>query len=123
MQCAAFITFSKMPYKLYVAYQILLSRAAQRATPQEIDALRSALLAIETLAKAGQDAAAADFAFHMQIARATRNAYLVRVLEQLDPATLLRARLDPGRYLSRVNSEHNDVFEIQEAERKSHGRS
>jgi len=85
--------------------------AAQRATQQEIDALRRALLAIETLAKAGQDAAAADFAFHMLIARATGNAYLVRVLEQLDPAALPRARLDPGRYLSRVNSEHNDVFE------------
>jgi DNA-binding GntR family transcriptional regulator len=47
----------------------------------------------------------------VQIARATRNPYLVGVLSQLDPRMSPRANLDPERYLSRINHEHTDVYE------------
>jgi GntR family transcriptional repressor for pyruvate dehydrogenase complex len=47
----------------------------------------------------------------MQIARATRNLYLVDVLSQLDPRNAPRANLAPERYLSRVNNEHSDIYE------------
>ncbi len=84
--------------------------AAQRATPEDHQSMRDALALIDRLALAGEDAAAADFAFHMQIAQATRNSYLIDVLRQMDPTILPRAGLDPERYLNRVNHEHTDIL-------------
>lgn len=84
--------------------------AAQRATADDLQAMRDALTLIDTLAQAGKDAAAADFAFHMRIAHATRNNYLIEVLSQMDPTILPRAHLDPERYVNRVNHEHIDIF-------------
>jgi GntR family transcriptional regulator, transcriptional repressor for pyruvate dehydrogenase complex len=87
------------------------SLAAQRADKVDIEEMRRSLEAIEACARAGEDAASFDFQFHMQIARATRNPYIVDVLSQLDPSLAPRANLDPRRYLARVNHEHSDIFE------------
>ena len=85
--------------------------AAQRAGARDLENILHALQAIEARAARGEDASAEDFQFHLQIARATRNPYLVDVLSQLDPSMSPRANLDPQRYLSRVNHEHTDIYE------------
>ncbi|MFM0114689.1 FadR/GntR family transcriptional regulator [Paraburkholderia nemoris] len=85
--------------------------AAQRADARDLENIFRALQAIEARARLGEDASSEDFQFHLQIARATRNPYLVDVLSQLDPRMSPRANLDPERYLSRVNHEHTDIYE------------
>jgi DNA-binding FadR family transcriptional regulator len=85
--------------------------AAQRADARDLENILHALQAIEARAEHGEDASSEDFQFHLQIARATRNPYLVDVLSQLDPRMSPRANLDPERYLSRVNHEHTDIYE------------
>lgn len=85
--------------------------AAQRATRQDLADIKRALDAIDLHARAGDDAAPYDFQFHLQIARATDNPYFVDVLSHLDPAIAPRARLDPASYMSRVNSEHINIYE------------
>jgi GntR family transcriptional repressor for pyruvate dehydrogenase complex len=85
--------------------------AAQRASRQDLDAIRQALDELEAHAGAGVDAASYDFQFHIQIARATGNPFFVDVLSQLDPSFAPRPRLDPASYASRVNSEHTNIYE------------
>lgn len=84
---------------------------AQRAEPRDLEEIFRALQAIEARARNGEDASAEDFLFHMQIARTTRNPYLIDVLSQLDPSRSPRANLDSERYLSQVNHEHTDIYE------------
>ncbi|KAA1013535.1 FadR family transcriptional regulator [Paraburkholderia panacisoli] len=85
--------------------------AALRADARDLENIYQALQSIEARARLGEDASSEDFQFHMQIARATRNLYLVDVLSQLDPRNAPRANLAPERYLSRVNNEHSDIYE------------
>ena len=91
--------------------------AAQRRTPRELAALREALDAFEAAVRAGRDAVAQDFQFHLGIARATRNPHFAQMIEMLGTQIIPRAR-EPGpasraerrAYLLKVNTEHESIL-------------
>lgn len=85
--------------------------AAQRATRQDLEEIKLALDKLEASANEGIDAAPYDFQFHIQIARATGNAFFVDVLSQLDPSFAPRPHLDPATYAMRVSGEHRNIYE------------
>jgi len=94
--------------------------AAQRRSSQNVDAIEAALLAIQTALANQQNAVAADFQFHLEIARATQNHHFEELITSLGQSIIPRARLeaDPEKvpdqqhmaYLERVNSEHENIF-------------
>ncbi len=93
--------------------------AAQRRTPSNLTALRAALDSVVEGVEAGRDAVAADFEFHLEIARATQNGHFVELMSTLGSMIIPRARLDAPaasnderrQYLRRVNGEHESIFD------------
>ncbi len=93
--------------------------AAQRRTPAQLAAMRSALDTFAAAVAAGRDAVAADFGFHAEVARATQNTHFADLLATLGPRIIPRSRLDPPDaldaarqdYLRRVNAEHENIFD------------
>ncbi|MCW8174235.1 FadR/GntR family transcriptional regulator [Verminephrobacter aporrectodeae] len=93
--------------------------AAQRRTPANIQTLRAALDALTTAVDAGHDAVAADFQFHLEIARATQNSHFAELMGTLGSMIIPRARLDSTdapdderkQYLRRVNGEHESIYD------------
>lgn len=93
--------------------------AAQRRGPGHLAAMRSALDTIEQAVAQGGDAIAADFQFHLEIARATGNPHFVELMATLGSRIIPRARLQtdesaaPDRtlYLKRVNAEHESILD------------
>ena len=97
--------------------------AARRRNHDNLAAMRQALAAFATANAAGQDAVAADFAFHLAIARATQNGHFVDLMQSLGPRSIPRLRLDEvtdtaaapddasRAYLLRVNAEHEMIFD------------
>ncbi|MFC5499333.1 FadR/GntR family transcriptional regulator [Caenimonas terrae] len=93
--------------------------AAQRRTPENLADMRAALDAFAAAIEAGQDAVAADFQFHLGVARATQNPHYVQLLTSLGIMIIPRARLDALEaageerrdYLRRVNGEHESIFD------------
>ena len=95
------------------------SLAAMRRQPENLAAMRAALDAMATAVEAGQDAVAADFRFHLEVAHASQNPHFARLMGNLGHAVIPRARLDsdarpdPQRqtYLRRVQIEHESIFD------------
>lgn len=93
--------------------------AALRRGPEHLAALREALDAMATALAAGSDAAAADYQFHLGIARATQNRHFADLMATLGAQVIPRARLAssgalPGEspdYLRRVQVEHETIFD------------
>ena len=96
--------------------------AAQRRTAANITAMREALNNIAAALDAGRDAVAADFQFHLEIARATQNSHFVELMGTLGSMIIPRARLDAAstvaepsddrrQYLRRVNGEHESIYD------------
>ena len=93
--------------------------AAQRRTPADLAAMRQALAAFNVALAEGRDAVGADFQFHLEIARATRNEHFVELMGTLGAGIIPRARLEPGEppsadrraYLERVNAEHESILD------------
>ncbi|MCW8208235.1 FadR family transcriptional regulator [Verminephrobacter aporrectodeae subsp. tuberculatae] len=93
--------------------------AAQRRTPANVQTLRAALDALTTAVDAGHDAVAADFQFHLEIARATQNSHFAELMGTLGSMIIPRARLDSTdapdderkQYLRRVNGEHESIYD------------
>lgn len=93
--------------------------AAQRRTDANITALRSAIAVIAAAIEAGRDAVAADFQFHLEIARATQNPHYAELIGTLGATIIPRARLEPGgeqdeahrQFLRRVNGEHENILD------------
>lgn len=93
--------------------------AAQRAKPEDLSRMRTALDAIEATRHNGLDSVDADLQFHISVARATGNRYFVDILTQMGSALIPRNRLDsagiaraePDAYLSLVNLEHESILE------------
>ena len=93
--------------------------AAQRRSDTNLAAMRAALDSFAQALDAGQDAVAADFQFHSEIARATQNGHFANLLATLGSMIIPRARLDPGgaadaarqTYLRKVNAEHESIFD------------
>jgi len=95
--------------------------AAQRRSAVQLAVMREALAAFAAAAEAGRDAVAADFQFHLEIARATGNPHFEQLMGTLGAPSIPRARL-PGlggegdraerlAYLRRVNAEHESILE------------
>jgi GntR family transcriptional repressor for pyruvate dehydrogenase complex len=93
--------------------------AAQRAQPQDLARMRTALDAIEATRHTGSDSVAADLQFHIAVASATGNRYFVDILSQMGTALIPRKRLDsagiahadPKTYVSQVNAEHESILD------------
>ena len=99
--------------------------AAQRRSGPQLSAMREALAAFAAAAEAGRDAVAADFQFHLEIARATGNPHFEQLMGTLGAPSIPRARL-PGldsvapaerlAYLTRVNAEHQHILDAINAQ-------
>jgi DNA-binding FadR family transcriptional regulator len=93
--------------------------AAQRRTVDNLAALRKALDAVIAAVEAGQDSVAADFQFHLEIARATQNSRFTELMATLGSQIIPRARLEPSAdmsaerlaYMRRVNAEHESILD------------
>lgn len=93
--------------------------AAMRRTPENVEALRNALLAFTSAVEEGRDAVGPDFQFHLEIARATQNHHFVELMGTLGGMMIPRARLEPPgpltperqAYLRRVNAEHESIVD------------
>jgi len=100
--------------------------AALRRKADDLAAMRSALDAMAAAVEAGQDAVAADFDFHLQIARATQNPHFAELMVALGRTVIPRARLavagagapDPAHqaYLRRVQLEHESILDAISAQ-------
>ena len=93
--------------------------AAQRRTEADLAALRTSLDAVIAAVEAGQDSVAADFQFHLDIARATQNRHFAELMATLGAQIIPRARLEPAgemsaerqAYMRRVNAEHESILD------------
>ena len=93
--------------------------AAQRRTEANLAQMRAALDALIELVEQGKDAVAADFQFHLEVARATQNAHFTEMMTTLGSTLIPRARLHGETadaqaqlgYLRRVNAEHESIFD------------
>ncbi|MEO8079246.1 MAG: FadR/GntR family transcriptional regulator [Caldimonas sp.] len=93
--------------------------AAQRRTPGNLDALRSALAALTSAVETGRDAVSADFQFHAEIARSTQNEHFASLIHTFGMTIIHKARLDPSAAsteerqsdLRRVNAEHGSILD------------
>ena len=93
--------------------------AAQRRSEANLAALRKALDGVITAVEAGQDSVAADFQFHLEIARATQNGHFLELMATLGAQIIPRARLEPTAdmsaerlaYMRRVNTEHENILD------------
>ncbi|OWQ93500.1 GntR family transcriptional regulator [Roseateles aquatilis] len=97
--------------------------ASQRRSDAQLAAMREAVAAFAAAAEAGRDAVAADFQFHLEIARATGNPHFEQLMGTLGAPSIPRARLaslqaagdeDPRAqrdYLLRVNAEHESILD------------
>ena len=96
--------------------------AAQRRTAANIAAMREALNNVAAAVDAGRDSVAADFQFHLEIARSTQNSHFAELMGTLGSMIIPRARLDAGaavaapdddrrQYLRRVNGEHESIYD------------
>ena len=93
--------------------------AAQRRSDDNLRAMREALDEIAVALAAGRDAVAADFRFHLEIARATQNAHYAELTAALGATMIPRVRLDEPvpmsderrEFLRRVSAEHENIYE------------
>jgi DNA-binding FadR family transcriptional regulator len=93
--------------------------AAQRRSEANLIALRKALDGVIAAVEAGQDSVAADFQFHLEIARATQNSHFADLMATLGAQIIPRARLEPSEemsaerqaYMRRVNTEHENILD------------
>jgi GntR family transcriptional regulator, transcriptional repressor for pyruvate dehydrogenase complex len=92
--------------------------AAQRRTPENLEAMQAALHAFEQSMTQDSDAVPSDFQFHMEVARATGNRHFADLMTYLGTMIIPRTRLNTamrapeGRlnYLHRVNNEHESIY-------------
>lgn len=92
--------------------------AAQRATPEHLTAMASALHSFATAIHNASDAVPSDFQFHMEIARATGNRHFADLMTYLGTHIIPRTRIQTaeqapeGRqaYLERVHAEHESIY-------------
>ena len=95
------------------------SLAAVRRQPADLAAMRGALDAMASAVDVGDDAVAADFRFHLEVARATGNPHFADLMTTLGSMVIPRARLTAGAppdatqqaYLRRVQVEHESILD------------
>jgi GntR family transcriptional repressor for pyruvate dehydrogenase complex len=92
--------------------------AAQRRTDANLAAMAAVLETFKTSIHQGADGVAADFGFHMEVARATGNRHYADLMNYLGtmiiPRTRLKAALNGPEghapYLMRVHGEHEAIY-------------
>lgn len=92
--------------------------AAQRRTPDNLVAMKQALVAFQDSIEQDSDAVPPDFQFHMEIAHATGNRHFADLMTYLGAMIIPRTRVNTpqhapeGRlsYLKRVHGEHESIF-------------
>jgi DNA-binding FadR family transcriptional regulator len=92
--------------------------AAQRATPEQLTAMASALHGFATAIHNQSDAVPSDFLFHMEIAKATGNRHFAELMTYLGTHIIPRTRIKTadqapeGRqaYMERVHGEHESIY-------------
>ena len=92
--------------------------AAQRRTPEQLTAMRTALDAFEQAIREDSDAVPNDFQFHSEIARATGNRHFTDLMAYLGTMIIPRTRVNTPRqapegrqaYLARVQGEHESIY-------------
>ena len=92
--------------------------AAQRRTPENLQAMENALRAFHDSISLDSDAVPPDFQFHMEVARSTGNRHFADLMTYLGTMIIPRTRVNTahsapeGRfnYLQRVNSEHESIY-------------
>jgi len=91
--------------------------AAVRRTDSHLEAMRLAMEAFRDEIVTGQGAIDPDFRFHLEIARAAGNPYILDILTTLGLKVIPRSRFqideqEPQRqeYLKRINNEHEDIY-------------
>ena len=92
--------------------------AAQRATPEQLTTMASALQNFSTAIHSQSDAVPSDFQFHMEIAKATGNRHFADLMTYLGTHIIPRTRIKTadqapeGRqaYLERVHGEHESIY-------------
>lgn len=94
--------------------------AALRRTEAQMQAMRQALDDLTAAIEHGEDAVAADFQFHLEVARATQNPHYIQLMGTLGSQVIPRARLHDGsaeeaarrqNFLRRVNAEHENILD------------
>lgn len=104
------------------------SLAARRRSPENLRSMRTALDEFMVAVSAGADAVAADFKFHLELARASHNVHFSDLLTTLGARVIPRARLEASvesgalkstaskgqGYLLRVNDEHESILDAVE---------
>ncbi len=95
--------------------------AALRRSDENLAALRRALDAVIAAVENGEDSVAADFQFHLEIARATQNSHFTELMNTLGAQIIPRARLESAEptalsaerlaYMRRVNAEHESILD------------
>lgn len=93
--------------------------AAQRRTSEQLEAMRAALDRLKKREVMADDLATRDFQFHVKIAEATGNPYIVDTLRNLGVVIVPRSRLDSARlfhdsplsYEQRIHDEHERIYQ------------
>lgn len=88
--------------------------AAERRTPEQLQAIRQALDTLNACPP-GSDTAVADFEFHHQISLCTANSFFTDVMEQLGSSIIPRSRMQISNahspdYLEILRREHEQIF-------------
>ena len=92
--------------------------AAQRRQDVHLAEMRRHLNSFSQAVEEGKDAVGADFEFHREIARASRNHHFLDLIDSLGLGVIPRRRLqnpelmspDRQAYLRRVNLEHESIY-------------
>jgi GntR family transcriptional regulator, transcriptional repressor for pyruvate dehydrogenase complex len=92
--------------------------AAQRRTDANLQAMQTMLDAFQTSIEEDSDAVPSDFAFHMEVAKATGNRHFADLMTYLGTMIIPRTRINTassapeGRlnYLRRVHGEHEYIY-------------
>nr|WP_281459533.1 FadR/GntR family transcriptional regulator [Pseudomonas sp. P13] len=93
--------------------------AAERATPQALAELAQALEALLQGPEKSGTTINADFQFHLKIAKAAGNYYLIDIMKHLGTKLIPRTRMnsaysgqsDRSAYLQGINAEHQQIFD------------
>ncbi|MFJ4457914.1 FadR/GntR family transcriptional regulator [Pseudomonas sp. NPDC089392] len=93
--------------------------AAERATPQALEELHQALEALMQGPEKSGSTTNADFQFHLKIAKAADNQYLIDIMKHLGTKMIPRTRMNSAytgqsnrsTYLAGINAEHQQIFD------------
>lgn len=91
--------------------------AAQRRTPEQLEAMKQALRDIEIAIRTDGNAVEADLRFHRLIAEAAGNPHFLKLFSYVSELLMTRSRMRPGRlssrspdeFLSHAQREHEQI--------------